>query len=265
MKYAIQKIPLIIGIMLFLLTIDIATISAESTTKNSAFHNISLTTAKQLAAAEGKNIFLEFYASWCVPCKWMEETTLSDENVQNYLSENYIALRIDIDDFDGYAVKQHYGIKVLPSILIVDSKGFTLERKEQSMTAKMLLDLLGSQTGARMQAPVNSSPKSVKLSKQTTEEPIVDVPLKDEKIANHATVKTTVYRVQVGVFTDYANTQKLVEELRLITEEPVVVLNQYLQNKMAFKVLIGDFEDRVSATSFKNQLLEKYGIDGYVK
>jgi len=231
----------------------------------SAFREISLTTAREMAREEGKHIFLEFYADWCVPCKWMEETALADKEVKEILSQNYIALRVDIDDFDGFAVKEHYGIKVLPTMLIVDEHGKVVRRKEQSMSPEMLLDLLRSNRVEIPIAPVNSAP-SRNMDQFTGQAEILPAITPDpEEIANHATVETKVYRVQVGVYADYANTQNLVNNLREKLDEPVVVLNGQLKGKTVFRVLVGDFESKSLAELFKNELGQKYGIEGFVK
>lgn len=111
------------------------------TTKGLSFHT-NLTAAKQLAASEGKLYLVDFTAKWCMPCQWMEETTFADQRVINYMKENYVAVKIDIDDFDGFAHKQLYGIKKLPSILIFNSKGVLLEQYTGSHAPSGLLKIL---------------------------------------------------------------------------------------------------------------------------
>jgi thiol-disulfide isomerase/thioredoxin len=235
----------------------------------SGFYNISLTTAKQLAEKQGKQIFVEFYADWCVPCKWMEETTFADRGVQQVLEEDFIAVRVDIDDFDGFALKQHYNIRVLPTLMILDENGRVMDRREESMSADMLLQLLGNKPERPLKAPVNTAPdvaqENAAFDQDRDREPPVPVVSQNQNKSNHATVKTTSYRVQVGVFTDYANTENLVSQLRSHTDEPIVVLNDYINNKTVFKVLVGDFESREMAGKLKNQLWQNYGIDGFVK
>ena len=114
---------------------------ATLTTKGLRFHT-NLTAAKQLAASEGKLYLVDFTAKWCMPCQWMEETTFSDQRVINYMKENYVAVKIDIDDFDGFAYKQLYEIKKLPSILIFNSKGVLLEQYTGSHAPSGLLKIL---------------------------------------------------------------------------------------------------------------------------
>ncbi|MEO1515234.1 MAG: thioredoxin family protein [Bacteroidota bacterium] len=117
-------------------------ISAGSSNTRVKFIKGNLTMAKAKAAEEGKLYFVDFYASWCMPCRWMDETTFSDQRLAEYIHQNYIPVKVDIDDFDGYAYKQLYNIKMLPSILIFSSQGKLLAQFEESMAPSKMLKIL---------------------------------------------------------------------------------------------------------------------------
>lgn len=106
------------------------------------FHNGNLSTAKTLAAQEGKLYFAEFTASWCAPCRILEETTFSEPSVIDYISKNYIAVKVDIDNFDGIALKQVYNVQTIPTIIVFNSKGELLEKYDKSLPTSKMLALL---------------------------------------------------------------------------------------------------------------------------
>ncbi len=146
-------------------------VGATLSTKGLRFHT-NLNAAKQLAASEGKLYLVDFTAKWCMPCQWMEETTFADERVINYMKENYVAVKIDIDDFDGFAHKQLYGIKKLPSILIFNSKGVLLEQYTGSHAPSGLLKILEEHNQPNNR--IKPGPSNIAATKPAVADPAVN-------------------------------------------------------------------------------------------
>ena len=146
--------------LLFLLVIAPYIAGANPTAVD--FFNGSLATAKERAAQEGKLYFVDFVASWCMPCRWMDETTFSDPRVAEYMNTNYIPVKVDIDDFDGYAYKQQYNIRVLPSLLIFNSKGKLVARYQESLPPSKMLQILAEHnTSANRVITASAAPKPI--------------------------------------------------------------------------------------------------------
>lgn len=82
------------------------------------------------AKAEKKPIFLDFYADWCAPCKVLEESVFRDEDVAEYMNKNVINVRIDIEKGRGKSLKEQMYVRVLPTLLFLDSNGDEIARKE---------------------------------------------------------------------------------------------------------------------------------------
>ena len=109
---------------------------------NISFIQNNLDLAKQKAASEGKLILVDFWAHWCSPCTWMDEHTFSDKRVSDYLNENYISVRVDIDNLEGYAHKEEYNIRYLPSLVILNERGEMIKKYEESFAPSKLLTIL---------------------------------------------------------------------------------------------------------------------------
>ncbi len=119
-----------------------ANLLLANTTVKIAFIENDLEVAKQQARAEGKLIMVDFWADWCSPCKWMDEQTFNRPEVANYLNNNYISVRVNIDNLDGIALKTQYDIRFLPTIMILDGNGKVVRKYEESMAPSKLLKIL---------------------------------------------------------------------------------------------------------------------------
>lgn len=72
------------------------------------------------ARADGKPVVIDFFATWCGPCKMMERDTFTDANVQKRVAD-FVPLKIDVDRQPEIA--QRYGIEGLPTTMVVDAEG----------------------------------------------------------------------------------------------------------------------------------------------
>ena len=57
------------------------------------------TFAEALAEAQRQNkpLFVDFYATWCVPCKKMEKTIFTQPEVGKFFNEKFVNLQMDAE------------------------------------------------------------------------------------------------------------------------------------------------------------------------
>ena len=156
-----------------------------------SFQSISFHTAKAKAAAEGKVLLMDFTASWCLPCQLMEETVFADPQVLAYLDEHYISVKVDIDDFDGFALKQQLQVEALPTLIFFSSEGKELGRIMQAIgTSRMLEEL-----------HLHNKPQNRKVQAQSTpaksSREVHSSPTASEEIAGHPKYGTDDYKPPV--------------------------------------------------------------------
>lgn len=374
------------------------------------FFKGSFDEARNLAREEGKLFMISFYAEWCTPCNWMNETTFADSTVQSLLNENYVSFKVDIDDIEGYKLKEKYELKYLPTILIFNTQSKLLLRIEETLSPVQMIQALKKYNSDENKQviinPVNRSPqdhqnfeeliessneidneqaeltgnfdkesnnksehelikenstliflpnslgsseelitpdsyesvqeeKTIKddnsglntemntsefntrstkeigknsienntssieeLNKQNTEETIGEgqINKNENQPANDSTgeIQDTdtnssniaesniendnllgnfeyhkkvrpQYKLQIGVFSQFKNTYKLVNELKDIFPEPVIVLNDSKDDKLIYRVFLGEFYTKEEAEDFQRLIKRKYKIESVVK
>ncbi len=283
--------------VLYLILLFPLIVQANPTTVE--FYQGSLSVAKNKAAQEGKLYLVDFVANWCMPCRWMDETTFSDARVAQYLKQHYIPVKVDIDDFDGYAYKQQYNVRVLPTILIFNSKGEVVGRYQESLAPSKMIQILAEHNTAanrvataRPQAPVISQPTSHPLNVRPNTRPstynsdtapALPAPSPSPSVNPNSrpamapsTAANSLYRfsvqaqdaegfsVQVGVYGEYGNVLREVAKLENQFQEPVVVHIAELKGKTVYKILVGVYTARTGADTLKAKL-QQNGFQGLVK
>lgn len=90
------------------------------------FASMSFDEAMKAAAKSGKPIFIDFYTTWCGPCKMLDQSTWKDEKVIAWLGDKVIALKIDAEKEAKLAEK--YKITGYPTLLFLKPDGTEMER-----------------------------------------------------------------------------------------------------------------------------------------
>lgn len=91
--------------------------------KGIVFERLSLDEALEKAKANGKEVFVDCYTSWCGPCKMMESRVFSQEIVGTYCNQHYVNIKIDMEKGEGPEVAERYGVEAYPTMLVLDPDG----------------------------------------------------------------------------------------------------------------------------------------------
>jgi thioredoxin:protein disulfide reductase len=73
-----------------------------------------------------KPVIIDFYATWCTPCRELEEVTFHDASVVKEAEKDFIMVKVDVtqggDPFHEQLLQQ-YGVKGVPTVVFLDSDG----------------------------------------------------------------------------------------------------------------------------------------------
>lgn len=86
------------------------------------FRSLSYEEALQSAKTENKLVFIDFYTSWCGPCKIMMKDVFPQKNVGDYLNSRFVCIKLDAEK-EGKEAAKHFGIKAYPTFIGVDGSG----------------------------------------------------------------------------------------------------------------------------------------------
>lgn len=75
------------------------------------------------AQRQGKPIIIDFYTTWCAPCKWIEQDVFSNETVANYFNKNFVNYKVNAEKFDGLELVGQFNIEAYPSIVFLTQSG----------------------------------------------------------------------------------------------------------------------------------------------
>lgn len=85
------------------------------------FENLSLDEALQKAKEQDKVIFIDIYAVWCGPCKYLSKEVFTDDELGAFMNENFINLKLDGEEGDGDALMRDFGLDAYPTMLFLSA------------------------------------------------------------------------------------------------------------------------------------------------
>jgi thioredoxin-related protein len=95
---------------------------------------------KAKAQAENKYIFMDCYATWCGPCKFMAQQIFTQKEVGDYFNSHFINVAVQIDRTsndpeairnwytDASVIESKFGVNTFPTYLFFSPKGTALHR-----------------------------------------------------------------------------------------------------------------------------------------
>ena len=93
------------------------------------FHELTIDQALQRADVEDKLVFIDFFTTWCVPCREMDATTFQDPEVGAWLAEHTVALKVDAEANEtNEALAKRFGVRSYPNYVFVSPEGDLLDR-----------------------------------------------------------------------------------------------------------------------------------------
>jgi thiol:disulfide interchange protein len=134
-----SKSPWIIA-LIFIVWLAVTQSPETSISSQKAIQWKTFETGMSEAQAKGKPMFLHFYAVWCAYCTRMEKESFQDDTVIDFLNQNYISIRIDIDKHPE--ITKNYNVFAVPTTYFFSAKGEKMGPVPGYISKERLLDML---------------------------------------------------------------------------------------------------------------------------
>lgn len=237
------------------------------------FRDISVKDAIYDAAAESKYIMLYFYSDWCEPCQWMEKNCLNKPEITTLLSEKFIPLKVDLDDLRGFELRQKYEVKIIPTVIILDSDGQVVERVEETMNVKKMMDFI-----ALIQDKLENNNNDITIHKantspvkhifkvqqdigESTKPTLSDTGKILESELNQSTLFKQKYYLQFGLFSSMENADKKNQQLRTLYGIECRILSE---GNDKFRLVGFSTDDEDALYDLKHKIQKEYHLECFV-
>lgn len=109
-----------------LLAVTFSLVFATGIRAEEPFEDLPFDKALEKAGKEKKVVMIDFYTTWCGPCKMLDKSTWPNPDVKKLLMEKTVALKIDAEK--NRELSQKYGISRYPQMVFIRPDGTEIDR-----------------------------------------------------------------------------------------------------------------------------------------
>lgn len=231
--------------------------------------------AKEQAKNSEKSLLLLFVTDECRICEDQKDMMENDSEISKFIYNSYESAIININDFDGKAIRDYYKINYVPSMLVVNQKGEVMWKHDGNISKSNFIQSLSGEKMNIVQSKSdldNSSVNSESFTNQSSSE-VIALDRKSSQVVSQVSenegVKRNVsnlisYQIQYGFFGSYENATSMLTKLSKTGQSECYIKDEDRNGKTYYRVLSPFYAQIDVATDMLNKMKSK-GIDGQMK
>jgi thioredoxin-like negative regulator of GroEL len=90
------------------------------------FNESTYSAGLEKAKATGRPLMIDFFTTWCGPCRRLDETTWANKEVKAFLAERTIPIKIDAEKESALA--EQFSVEAFPTVVFVSQDGKEIDR-----------------------------------------------------------------------------------------------------------------------------------------
>lgn len=103
------------------------------------FEHLTLKEALEKSEKENKPIFIDIYATWCAPCKYLSKNIFPDKELGEFFNEHFINIKLDGELEDGESLMIDFELTSFPTMLFINSDKVLLKKIVGAESAEVIL------------------------------------------------------------------------------------------------------------------------------
>ncbi len=113
--------------------------------------------AVQQAIDEDKLLFIDFYTSWCGPCKKLDKLIFQNDSIQSILGKHFVLLKYNAEIDSVFHLSKKHHIRSYPTAIVLNQKERIVNRK---------YGFKGDTFDALLESVLNFTNESIELATQ---------------------------------------------------------------------------------------------------
>lgn len=117
--------------------------SALMASAQTEFRHITFEQALEASQQENKPVFIDFYTTWCGPCKMMSNKVFPQQEVGDFMNKTFVSIKLDAEA-EGQELAKKYEVKAYPTYVIVNAQGDKVASFSGAMEGEKFIDKVQS-------------------------------------------------------------------------------------------------------------------------